>query len=39
MTAHKGQVEVKSEQGKGSQFILIFPFRISQEQPEEKEDE
>jgi two-component system phosphate regulon sensor histidine kinase PhoR len=39
MTAHKGQVEVKSEPGKGSQFILIFPFRVSQERPEDSEDE
>jgi two-component system, OmpR family, phosphate regulon sensor histidine kinase PhoR len=39
MTAHKGQVEVKSDAGKGSQFILIFPFRISQERDEFSEEE
>ncbi|MEN9609959.1 MAG: hypothetical protein RLZZ628_773 [Bacteroidota bacterium] len=39
MTAHKGQVEVKSDPGKGSQFILIFPFRISQERDEFSEEE
>jgi signal transduction histidine kinase len=26
MTAHKGQIDVKSELGKGSSFILSFPF-------------
>ena len=25
MTAHKGQIDVKSEEGKGSSFILTFP--------------
>lgn len=28
MTAHKGQVDVKSELGKGSSFILFFPFQV-----------
>ena len=28
MTAHKGAVEVKSDPGKGSSFILTFPFRV-----------
>ncbi len=28
MTAHKGQVNVKSELGKGSSFILNFPFKV-----------
>jgi two-component system, OmpR family, phosphate regulon sensor histidine kinase PhoR len=28
MTAHKGQVEVKSELGKGSSFMLTFPFHV-----------
>ena len=28
MTAHKGQIDVKSELGKGSSFILLFPFRL-----------
>lgn len=27
VTAHKGQIEVKSELGKGSSFILFFPFK------------
>ena len=27
MTAHKGQIEVKSELGKGSSFCLFFPFK------------
>ena len=27
MTAHKGSIDVKSELGKGSQFILFFPFK------------
>ncbi|MBK8704387.1 MAG: sensor histidine kinase [Saprospiraceae bacterium] len=29
MTAHKGQVDVKSEPGKGSSFILFFPFHLN----------
>ena len=28
MTAHKGQIDVKSELGKGSSFILTFPLQI-----------
>ncbi len=28
VTAHKGTVDVKSELGKGSSFILFFPFRV-----------
>jgi two-component system phosphate regulon sensor histidine kinase PhoR len=28
MTAHKGQIEVKSDLGKGSSFTLFFPFRV-----------
>ena len=28
MTAHKGQIDVKSELGKGSSFILHFPFHV-----------
>ena len=28
MTAHKGQIDVKSELGKGSSFILTFPYHI-----------
>ncbi len=28
MTAHNGSVDVKSELGKGSSFILFFPYRI-----------
>ncbi len=28
MTAHKGSVEVKSEPGKGSSFILTFPYQV-----------
>ncbi|MFQ5448591.1 MAG: sensor histidine kinase, partial [Saprospiraceae bacterium] len=27
MTAHKGTIEVKSELGKGSSFVLFFPFK------------
>ncbi|MEM1319075.1 MAG: HAMP domain-containing sensor histidine kinase [Bacteroidota bacterium] len=30
MTAHKGQIDVKSELGKGSSFILIFPRYIAE---------
>ncbi|HMO38134.1 MAG TPA: HAMP domain-containing sensor histidine kinase [Saprospiraceae bacterium] len=29
MTAHKGNIDVKSEPGKGSSFILFFPFQVS----------
>jgi len=28
MTAHKGQIDVRSEVGKGSSFILFFPSRL-----------
>ncbi len=28
--AHKGQIEVKSEVGKGSEFILFFPYLVNQ---------
>ncbi|NJK82836.1 MAG: HAMP domain-containing histidine kinase [Saprospiraceae bacterium] len=28
ITAHKGTIDVKSELGKGSSFILFFPFRV-----------
>lgn len=28
MNAHKGQIDVRSEPGKGSSFILRFPFRV-----------
>ena len=31
ITAHKGQIDVKSELGKGSSFILFFPFRVNPE--------
>ena len=31
ITAHKGSVEVKSELGKGSSFILLFPFKVGHE--------
>ena len=31
MDAHHGQIEVKSEPGKGSTFILHFPFRVNPE--------
>jgi len=30
MTAHKGQINVKSELGKGSSFILTFPFQMEE---------
>lgn len=29
ITAHKGQIDVKSEVGKGSSFILSFPFYVN----------
>ncbi len=29
ITAHNGHIDVKSELGKGSSFILFFPFRVS----------
>ena len=29
MTAHQGEIAVKSEVGKGSSFILHFPFKQS----------
>lgn len=32
MTAHKGQVDVKSELGKGSSFILFFPMQVENKQ-------
>lgn len=32
ITAHKGQIDVKSELGKGSKFILFFPFKFKQEE-------
>ncbi|MEO1436632.1 MAG: HAMP domain-containing sensor histidine kinase, partial [Bacteroidota bacterium] len=28
MTAHKGHIDVKSEEGQGSEFILFFPFHV-----------
>ncbi len=31
ITAHKGSIDVKSELGKGSSFILTFPFKAGQE--------
>ncbi len=30
LTAHKGQIDVNSELGKGSEFILTFPFHVNQ---------
>ena len=35
VTAHKGSVDVKSELGKGSSFILVFPFKVGQDIDEE----
>lgn len=32
MTAHKGQIDVKSELGKGSSFILFFPYIVEAKQ-------
>ncbi|MCB9283236.1 MAG: HAMP domain-containing histidine kinase [Lewinellaceae bacterium] len=32
MTAHKGQIDVKSELGKGSSFILFFPYQVESRQ-------
>lgn len=29
VTAHKGSIDVKSELGKGSSFILLFPFKVA----------
>ena len=38
MTAHKGFIDVKSEPGKGSSFILTFPFYVDQRsQPSQEE--
>lgn len=34
MDAHKGQIDVKSELGKGSNFILTFPHQSSQTTPQ-----
>ncbi len=34
MIAHKGQIDVKSELGKGSAFTLFFPFRVGLENAE-----
>jgi len=28
MTAHKGQIDVRSELGKGSSFVLVFPHKV-----------
>jgi two-component system phosphate regulon sensor histidine kinase PhoR len=28
VTAHKGTIEVKSELGKGSTFIVFFPYKV-----------
>ena len=38
VTAHNGSVEVKSELGKGSSFILFFPFKSVQVAEEVMED-
>ena len=32
ITAHKGQIDVKSELNKGSKFILFFPFKFKHEE-------
>ncbi|MEM7103519.1 MAG: HAMP domain-containing sensor histidine kinase [Bacteroidota bacterium] len=29
LTAHKGHIDVKSELGKGSEFILFFPYKVN----------
>ena len=34
VTAHKGSIDVKSELGKGSSFILLLPFKVGQEMVE-----
>ncbi len=33
MDAHKGRIQVKSEPGVGSSFILFFPFQVGTSQP------
>ena len=35
LTAHKGSVDVKSELGKGSSFILFFPFKVEHQVDED----
>lgn len=35
VTAHKGSVDVKSELGKGSSFIILLPFKVGQAIEEE----
>jgi signal transduction histidine kinase len=35
ITAHKGSIDVRSELGKGSSFIVFFPFEIGQLSEEE----
>ena len=38
ITAHKGSIDVRSELGKGSSFIVLFPFELGQMQEEEVEN-
>ncbi|MBL7814548.1 MAG: HAMP domain-containing histidine kinase [Saprospiraceae bacterium] len=38
VTAHKGSIDVKSELGKGSSFILLFPFKVGQDSVEHEEE-
>jgi two-component system, OmpR family, phosphate regulon sensor histidine kinase PhoR len=36
ITAHKGSIDVSSELGKGSSFIVFFPFEVGQNSEEEQ---
>jgi two-component system, OmpR family, phosphate regulon sensor histidine kinase PhoR len=38
ITAHKGSIDVKSELGKGSSFIVFFPFEVGQMMEENVEN-
>ncbi len=38
ITAHKGSIDVRSELGKGSSFIVFFPFELGQMSEEDSEN-